>query len=263
MIWDKDRYKAPFDYIIGQEMIEYDLEKANISILRWKNAITQNQYEYYRNLPRDKREISIGYMLKNKSLSNILQNGFKEARKLFFETNNIEDIEVLYIDKDSITTINKTCYKNKINEYLNFREKNKYTSYYSLDIIDFLYFNDNINEWYRLKNSNDEFMNKYHKEYIIDFLLSLFYTAQNNDINSCISMIKYFYSDYINYNLPIQFYREFNPRNKYSIISDEYHSYYSDWINPGTNIKNLDIMYNLNNILRRLWRIYTKIYFNR
>lgn len=262
MIWENDRYKAPFDYIINQELIEYDLEKANINILRWKNVLDDKQYEYYKNLDRQRREISIGYLLKDSNLSKILQNGFKEARQLFFDMNKIEDIEVMYIDKDSITTINKPCYINKLNQYLNFREKKRYTSYYSLDIIDFLYYNDNMNEYYRLKNSNDIYMNKYHKDYMIDFLLSLFYTAQQQDFMSCIYMIKGFYRDYINHKLPIQFYREFNPRNKYAIKSDEYHNYYSEWLNYGTDISSIDIMYNINNIIRRLYRIYTRIYFS-
>ena len=127
-IFEKDRYIAPFDYLISKDIREYDISKGNISVLLDNGFITDKEYEYYFNLPKKEREIKIGLRLRgNDNLINGLSEGFRSARREFILNNDIQDYEILYIDKDSITTIDHPVYHTQVSDHIDFREKNKYT----------------------------------------------------------------------------------------------------------------------------------------
>ena len=75
MIYDKTRYIAPYSYLINKDIQEYDIAKANISILRDSGYLNEDQYKYFYNLPKQEREIKIGLLIRrdpkvNKILSN-------------------------------------------------------------------------------------------------------------------------------------------------------------------------------------------------
>lgn len=261
-LYDNTHYKAPYDYMISKDIVEYDIEKANISILYSMGKISKSKYESLKTMDNYKRKVNIGYMLRdNRKLIDDLKEGFYRCREWLFKNNPIEDTHVLYIDKDSITTIDTPISNLSINEVLHFRRKDRYTSFYRLiDGIDMLYYNDNENEYVRFKYINDEKLKYYHGEYLIDFLLSLAYTAQNSTVEDCISMIKGFFIDYRSKRLPYQYYREFNHNCKYNIGFSDVRTYYLDKLDSNTSIYNLNIGYNTL-LLRKLYKIFTNIYF--
>ena len=261
-MYEQNRYIAPYNYLINRDIREYDISKANISILRDFNIIDEEKYLYLFNLPKKEREIKIGLMIRNDyNIQNILNNGFKESRRIFFENNNINDMNVLYIDKDSITTIDQTIKNNKVSDHIIFLNKNRYTSFYRLKNIDFLYYNDERNESFRFKNVNEKFILENHKKYMIDFLLSLAYTAQHNILDA-ISMLTSFYDQYTKYKLDIGFYREFDQNSNYKIISNSNtYQWFSNSINQNMLFdKNLDISFNAV-ILRELYKDLMNEYF--
>lgn len=260
-IYVKDSYKASYEWLINIPIKEYDLEKANISILKELKLIDDKQYQYYLNLPKQKREIQIGLMLRNNpDISKSLSKGFEYARKLFLESNNIEDSDILYIDKDSITLIGKLVKNERVSENLNFRLKNQYTSYYSLFGIDLLYYNDNIVEYCRFKYVNDEKIKKLHMDYMVDILLSLAYSAQNDSILDTIHLLKNIYHTYINRKFRLPYYREFNNQSHYRFIKNEFSSYSVAELSMYTDLNLLDINYNAS-LLRLLYKYYTRMYF--
>mgnify|MGYP003490672789 FL=1 len=102
----KDRYISQVSYLINHNIQEWDISKANISVLLRKGAITREKYNYYYNLPKHKREVSIGCLMRdNPSISRAVSEGLMEARKNFIEANNVEDWNILYIvrKKTSLT----------------------------------------------------------------------------------------------------------------------------------------------------------------
>jgi hypothetical protein len=60
----KARYIAPYEFIINRSIEEWDIEKANISVLRDTNFFTEEQYEQYRAMDKKQREVAIGYLIK-------------------------------------------------------------------------------------------------------------------------------------------------------------------------------------------------------
>jgi hypothetical protein len=243
---------------------EWDLAKANISILRSLNLISEEQYQDYLVMPKQQREVAIGCLRRdNPSIEAGYQEGLLMARQLFFDINELEQENVLYIDNDSITTVHtwddrRAGYINgNINPFINFRIKNRYTSLYKINEIDFLYYLDGSTEKYRLKNINQEKMENYHSGYFLDFLLAIAYSIQVNGILDSINMVRDTYRRYVNREMPIEYYREFNAGNRYKIASTPYHIYYSEIYADRNTV---DISYN-SSIMRLFYKILMNEFF--
>lgn len=262
MLYEKTRYISPYSYLINKKIQEYDISKANISILREYGYIDDKKYEYLYSLPKKNREIRIGLEIrKNPEVNNILNNGFLNARKVFFESNDINDMNVLYIDKDSVTVIDQFITNQRISKYINFVAKDKYTSFYRLGSIDFLYFNDNKTESYRFKNINHDMLIENHRKYMIDFLLSIAYMAQNNSIINVIDTVRNFYGQYVSRRLNIGYYREFNMYSRFRMNSyNNYDNWSVDESSYTIDMNDLDISYNAS-IIQDLYKYFMNEYF--
>lgn len=253
-------YKASYEYLIGISIYEYDIKAANVSVLRHHNIIDDQQYQSYLESPKEEREIEIGVWIKQQPhLYDILKQTISEARHWFFNINHIEDHQVLYIDNDSITLIDKTAEHTQYSPYIEFKQKNTYSSFYRLEGIDFLYYSDNDKEHYRIKYGGTK-MNLIHKEGFLDLLLSLANEAQNKDYQAMVLMIKHIYKQYVDKQFPIVYYREFNQKSEYKLIPGYAFQYYTNI--PPEGLDSIDISYNAN-LLRHLSKIFYKEYFKK
>ena len=108
-LWKSKNYLMPVPYLIAHHIYEYDIQKANISVLRELNLIDEDYYQRLYKLPRMQRQVEIGYLIKyTDGLSDKLSEGIASFRKSFFEANNIEDEDILSIKNDAIFVIDKT-----------------------------------------------------------------------------------------------------------------------------------------------------------
>ena len=214
-------------------------------------------------MEKKKREIALGCLIRdNPELYKSLSAGIAEARDRFFDILKIEPEDVLYIDNDSITIIKPLTYSNirpvQIGNKTRFRMKNNYTSFYRILFVDLLYFNNNIEEKFRLKNVNEEFLIFKHNGSFLDLILSIAYTAQNS-VYDAIHLIGDMYNKYTNLELDLNYYREFNSVSKFRISASNYSIYYAD--NPTiADMRYIDISYNAS-ILRLLYKMMLKEYY--
>ena len=265
MLWEKDRYVSPVLFFRKCCLREYDLKMANVNILFTEGAISKKQYDYYANLPKQKREVGIGYLLKDKALSEVLKIGFIKAREAFFRINQIEEQEVLYIDKDSITLIENPVNTNQlkqrqtqVSELLDFRFKNEYNAYYKLlSNIDFLYYRNQVMESFRLKGLSETVL-PYHKDFMISMILCIAEYAQFNSLKDCIRLIQDMYLKYTHYELEPEYYRELNFQNSYRFKSNTFYTYYAETY--PVDLRLLDISYNAE-ILRTFYKYFWMSYF--
>jgi len=219
-------YLSNNKFIISTYIREYDIRKANISILYNKEILTKDQYKYYYNMDKNNREINIGKMIiNNKSISNILAKGIEEYRYKFLNDNNIDEYNVLAIKNDAIYIINQIPNITRFDNIIEFVNKNIYTSYYYINMkynnLELYYKSPDMNidnEVLHIKGINDDIINKYHKNYFYDFLCELFYCAENDNISEVISLLQSFYNQYVNLELDIYYYRNFNSLSNYSTI---------------------------------------------
>ena len=264
-LYEQSSYRSPYDWLINKKILEWDLKKANISILRQLDLLTNEDYNKYLEMPKLQREIEIGKLRKNRQIETAYQKGLVLAKQIFFEKNSINEENILYIDHDSITLVydwadNRALNINGIiSPYIEFRMKNSYTSFYRLVIADFLYYNTINQEYYRFKGMDERKIKIVHKDYFIDLLLSLAYSAQNDNILKTLEMIKNVYSMYCSRQMNINYYREFNGEARFKILNTPFNIYYAETID-NMQLNSIDISHNAT-ILRLLYKIYMSEYF--
>ncbi len=274
MLYEKTLYKADIQYLVDVPIFEYDISKANISVLSDKGVISEDQYQYLYNLPKLERNIAIGNMCGSDSnITTILKEGIMEARKFFLEQNDYKDEDILAIRNDAITVIGREAKYRAAGNRVIFRLAGKYTSFYStpnmdmrninskINGVDFFYYIDPVSGQECLDTKGLGDAEVLHKNFMLDFLAELFYTIQLNGIEMSINLLKSFYLNYINKALPIEYYRELNSRSLYKLNSDlsMTSALYTDIV---IDKKFIDIGYN-ENLLRFFNRILSSIYFRK
>lgn len=261
-IWEKDFYKAPIPFIIDGVINEYDISKANISILKDAGYLEDTKYIDLYKSPKQYREIYIGKLQgSNPEVAQALSNGFKEARRKFIELNNINDNNIIDIRKDSISTVSVKADKLQVSPHVVFKKSGQYTSFYRLKFVD-IYYNYDVVTGTEVISPRGLGSSKYlHEEYMLDFLSELFYTVRL-DINKALDIINNFYVNYINLKLPIGYYREFNGQSMFKFnISDFSTTYILDLEDTDQYKSQLDISFNAY-ILRELIKYFSSVYFN-
>ena len=262
-LWENINYTSEISYLNNIFIYELDIQKANRNILYSKGVIDKETYDFLYNSERMVRQVYVGKLQKDTTVVNVLKQGIIEAKKTLFEINNIKDYEVLSIKNDAVFIIGRLP---RITEFglVKFIPKNIYTGFYRVCNYEFYYFYSNITkeEYLHVKGISDENI-KLHENYFYQFLKDLFYTIQCNGIEIALRLMKSFYLQYINLELPIQYYRRFNTICDYTFkIRTTIGTSFS--INEaGENQKSLlDINDNLK-ILIELQKILTNMYFNK
>ena len=260
-VFEADSYVAPIDYLISRYIREYDISKANINILLYKGLISKSKYDYFYNLPNDRRKIEVGLLQRdNDKVREGLTKGFHELRHIFYEANNVKDYEILSIKKDAIFLIDRvadiTVFKNVV-----FKEKNTYTSFYRIAGIEFYYYYSAISNSEKLDTKGLGKKGELeHQEYMLDFLMYIFYLAQTNNLKEAISELVSFSDRIIKGMVDIQFYRELNNRSlfrtKFVIQGSRM---FLTGLSPKTTIRDLDCSYNIG-VLQSLYKILTSLY---
>ena len=264
MLYDKVNYTADISYLTNVFITEYDISKCNINVLYSKGIIDKNTYDYLYNSERMVRQTFIGKLQRdNPIIVKALKDGIIEAKKIFFESNDINDRDVLSIKNDAVFLINK---KPKITKFglIEFVPKGLYTSFFKFRGMEMYYYYNNVNkmEYVEVKGISEENLAK-HEGYFLQLLKDVFYSIQVNGPEITLRMIKDFYMEYINKKLPIEFYRKFDTGSMYHYICNTTINtgFESEFV-PEYNKDMVDITYNLG-ILMQLQRYIISMYFNK
>ena len=262
-LWQHVNYTSDISYLNNVFIFEYDIQKANINVLYSKNIIDQATYEFLEKSERMVRQVYVGKLQKDSAVANALKQGILEAKKNLFEANAIQDYEVLSIKNDAVFIIGRVL---KTTDFglIHFIPKNKYTGFYKVLNYEFYYFYNSITkeEYLEVKGIGDKALQK-HKDYFYQFLKDLFYTIQCNGIEVALRLMKDYYMQYINLQLPVGHYRIFNPESDYHFKVRTAMGTGFGMDEASDNVKPaLDISYNLK-ILLELQKILNNMYFNK
>lgn len=261
-LYSKTNYITDIPLLINANIVEYDISKANISILHSYGVLSDDEYTMFCNMDKETRVVNIGRMMKddNGQLNNqgvhmtkILSEGIKEAKRQLIEANNIPPENIVRIANDALF-INKCPVKymdfdlNKNGFIISFRPKNVFNIMINLGLVTiFIYDNpmsDDLNV--EVKGINDKLLYK-HQEFL-SFICEVLSTCQRGGKDIALRIFVDFYEQYVNRKLPIGYYREFNSNSMFNI---EKCSYLVDIINQ-EDIDRLNINYNLS-LLRILY----------
>lgn len=263
-LYQRSSYLLDIDFLINNTIYEYDLSKANISILRESNIISEDFYCKMYNANKNKREVTIGKMIrKDRRIGEALEAGFVQARQMFFDANDVEDNDVLSIKKDAIFLLRPANYTHFLNK-LDFVQKNLYTSFYRIPAsrLEFYYSRHPVTHEEKLDVKGlGKLQIPLHEQYMLEFLSVLFFIAET-DILDALDTITRFIELYKRREVDLGFYRTFDPNSKFVIASsvNAFDRFLADYLTNETDKQYLDISYNLT-ILQELYKIISKQYF--
>ena len=264
-LYEQDTYTTRELYVVAH-ITEWDIKKAGPSILFWKGLITEKQYQWLLTLPSLERSIQVGLMQRrSKEINYGLTKGFVEARQFFFESNKIEDADVIAIKKDAIYLRNKYPTCNVIGP-VEFRPKNTYTTFLMLpDRSEVYYYYDVMSskELIDIKGISDSNL-VLHEPYMIDLIKAILYSGQTETVKDTIDFIREVGKQYLSRQMDIGYYREFNNRSLFKsnyVIANQIMYLENAPNNLDLNMKDLDISYNYN-ILMHFYKIFTQKFYS-
>ncbi len=120
-------------YLFNKTIYEYDIKSAGYNLSRAYKLLPEEKLEELGRFKKDRRTIEIGNIQRsNPEYKEQLKQAFEEARRMFFEANDLQEDEIISIKKDAIFTT-KYCKFQKFLNYIEFRPKNEYSSYIRLN----------------------------------------------------------------------------------------------------------------------------------
>lgn len=256
-LYNSINYQAPIKYIFSRYIREYDISKANINILYRKGVIDSNTFSRLLGSSRDERQIEIGLMEKHdNNIYKVLSEGIIEAKKWLFESNNLEDRDILAIRNDAVFVIDKQLAHTSFDN-INFMNKNTYTSFICVgkNPISVFYRSDKISGQEFIDTKGLGKKSSLHDSYMTDFIIYIINQMEQGDPSTAISILTDVYKQYVSLNMDIGYYREYNSDSSYKILNSEYRildAYDKDKYS-------IDISYNMN-ILRELYSYIAAIY---
>lgn len=251
-LYERSLYLNPnIDFLFGRNIIEFDMKSAGLSLIKYYNLLDEHTIASLEQMEKTARNKQIGIIQRdNPEFKNSLSNAFIDMRRIFIETLNLNDIDILSIKKDAIFIIDpptkkEVCFKNVI-----FVPKNKYTSYINLNKKEFY-----INSLMKQIDVKGLSSVELHRKYLLDFILKFAtMNEKSSNVDIIIRTLVRFVKDYRNRKLPVEFYREMNNSGMYRVYQD----YLDDFVEISNtdDIDNLDISYNYINYIAPLASIY-------
>ena len=231
--------------MVGSEIYEYDIKSAGFNLLKRYKLIPEEKLIKLEGHNKKLRQIYIGLMCrKDKELKNALNDAFINIRKDFFESNDIQDNEVLSIKKDAIFLL-RPCYNTQFDN-VEFVKKNVYTNYIYIDKKEIYCNKENVH----VKGINDEKVEKYHKEYMCDLIATCLRLLESMNEKKLKEVLVEFSHMYKNRELPIEYYRSFDKNSFYTYNGDS-RVLFEDI----GDVNMIDISYNYINIIIPLQNI--------
>ena len=191
-------------YLKNVSITEYDLKSGGFNVIREFKLLPEDKIKLLETYEKDKRNIVIGKIqAKSSKLSKEMVEGFGKARTKFVELNRIPDENILSIKKDALFLINCNNIQGKVGEYLEFRMKNKYSSYMRLNNKEFYFspFED-----LEVKGLSDECKEK-QKDYLLKDINMFLNQNEKIPPEMLFNNLKKYRSNYLERKLPIETYR--------------------------------------------------------
>lgn len=211
MLYTKSNYlDKGINYLVSREIFEYDISSAGFNLCKLYKLLPESDLKILENLQKKERQIRLGLFCRdNPSLNENLKQAFINIREWFFKENNISDEDVLSIKKDAIF-VYKRC-DQTINNNLEFKLKNRYTSYYYINKKEF-YIGDTID----VKGISDDML-ELHRDYMLSFMYNIFKLIETSSRSYVIKELKAFSDYYRAKELEFGYYRELNETSLYRV----------------------------------------------
>lgn len=193
-------------YLKNTRIIEYDIHAAGTCILYELGLIKEKTFKYLMSLDKETRNITVGNILvKHPKWNKLQMEGFSDVMRRFMELNDIDDKDVLSINKDSITVINKKKLRNLVIDNLyKVHIEGNFNAYMHLCDKE-LYLNTETMMFNTKRFSRD--VAAIQSDYFINFFMSMMILdSKPNNKNEVFLNIRNFRSAYLNLELDDEYY---------------------------------------------------------
>lgn len=248
-LWTQGTYLNPnIFYIFNTQIIEYDIRSAGMNIAKDFNLIDNKTYEKLTHMNKSDRVKKLGLMQRSDpSFTSKLNDAFADVRRMFIETNNLDNSNIISIKKDAMF-VTKECDDTNFLDHIEFRPKNTYTSYVRLNRKLELYYNTDVIDIKGMSDENKEL----HKDYMIKTINKFFSKMESEDPIHVIDYLRRFIDQYKRKELDTGYYRKFDSRSDFDLIDIPGDSFI---FSPDIHKKYIDIQYNLMEVLIKLIKI--------
>ena len=213
LLWELDSFRSDVVLRINQRIIEYDMKSANISLARVFHLLPEKEINRIASLGKKERVIAVGKIKQKDPTYNAREKrAFADARRAFFEINNISNNDVVAIKRDAIF-LTKYVKHETLFEYINFRKKQEYSSYIYLSPLELYY---DQKGGLDVKGISDDVYKSDHKDYFGEFLSSIFKALEVGGKFEATKRAIRFFDRYKWGQLSKEYYREFNPMSCYA-----------------------------------------------
>jgi hypothetical protein len=218
-LYKKSLYTIKANWLV-HEIFEYDISKANISILLQYGYISPTEYNMYAQMSKNQRQIAIGRLQKIPKYNKAIADGFEEARKALIDVNSINEEDIVSIKKDAMYVMKRLSVTNF--GHIHFTLRGTYSIFISCMGLELYFYYDEFNDEYdiQVKGINDDLLSL-HEEFL-SIICTALRKVQQGDITSALNYINTIRSQYLNRELPIECYREFNRTSLYMIDGCNY-----------------------------------------
>jgi len=246
-IYERQSFTNPYiDYVRNKYIYEYDMKDAGFSIIKENKLLKEKKISYISNLNKKEKNVYIGNILKyQQDISKIISENFKKIRRIFLESNNLEEGNIISIKKDAIFT-DKICRKLVLTNNIEFRLKNRYTSFYKFNKLEIYFSNDLIS----IKGASKKFSME---NDLIRYLKLILKLLERNEKTILYKKLIELKEKYIFGELDIESYREIESGSFKLDFNINKQNIYLEEI-EGELFNRLDISYNFFNIILQLFK---------
>lgn len=257
----KSSWTSPIDLYIG-EIMEYDMSDGGFSIIQEEKLLPPSEISRLAKLPKGfERNDAVGKLKYSKDpnikgIGKLLEQKFREYRIWFGEANHIDESDIFSIKRDAVFLTRPAFILSK-GQYITFKEKNVYDIYCLLGKDPLV---TNLNERYRtyevyyhsysknlaVKGISDELL-PLHENGILELLRKYLKYMVRFDIKGAIKYIVDVIDKYKKFELPIDYYREFNSQSAF-VMQIDGKGFLTEQSDPSM-LPYMDIRYNFNCIL--------------
>lgn len=241
-------YNAPINYLFDKTIYEFDISKANISILRTMGVIEQKTYEDMKNADRMARQYFIGCLIRNdRSIQDKLDEGLTIARRQFCETLKLEDTNILHVVKDAIFVV-KPIHSGslpdsvQVSELVSFTCRGTYTNYLKL-FPGMQVYHDKGNPL-RIRGMSEECQAR-HKDYFMKFISDVLDLRQMVGFNAAYQFACAFYRQMSERKCDVNYMRRFDSNSMFDFKEiSSFCKFQADYLSEGADMM-VDPSFNL------------------
>ena len=249
-------YLTNLSLLVDYDIRFYNIRDAVIEILFNEKIIDRKVYYFLKNNTEEIKRNYSENVLKDPNIQALVCNIIKDTNSKFLAVNNIQLPDVLEIDASNIIVKNRLAKVTRIG-YLEYILEDQFSNFININSIRIYSMVDMLGTKIKIKGI-DQYQVHKHFDFMINAITQALNTLNTSGPLPALQFVRQLYNDYINYKLPVEYYRAFNLSSSFVIVYGN--SRYEIFDATEDDKLSLDISYN-KNIIQQLFSLLVQLSF--